>query len=73
MSGAEPTGFVCAQCQSSLSQERAQPGVWFACESAWCDWVQIRTFRGQLEFCSEADARTNFRCAERRDDRDDGP
>ena len=60
----EPSGYVCAQCQNPVTTGRLQtmmanPGEWFACETAWCDWVQIRTLRGQFEFSSEANARTN--------------
>jgi hypothetical protein len=57
-----PSGFYCAGCHQPVSSERLRllhlnPGLWFACESDWCDWVQIRTHRARFEFASREAAR----------------
>jgi hypothetical protein len=48
----DASGYVCARCQKPVSKTRAallyaHRGEWFACETPWCDWVQIRGIRGQ--------------------------
>jgi len=60
----ESSGFVCARCHRPVSKSRtaalyAHRGEWFACETPWCDWVQIRSLRGHVEFSSEEQARTH--------------
>jgi hypothetical protein len=60
----ELSRLACAQCQTPVSKDRfqllsAHPGQWFACETDYCDWVHVRTYRGQIEFSSQADARVH--------------
>jgi hypothetical protein len=60
----KPTGFVCAQCQRTVSDRRLQllmahVGEWFACETTGCDWLQIRTPQARFEFAPRTVARAH--------------